>query len=517
MFEPRSNTTDGRQGLAALDRLAIGYLTLPLFIFLIGWFEWWAAAIFVACSAYALRPLFKSWDASARTPLTVQQIAIAVTVGCAWTALGGCDHLFFANVDWHARDAVLHDLVVSAWPVGYGQHEGQETLLRAPLGYYLTAALIGKATSLSFAYVALLGWTAIGAVLFLLQVLSLAEKTVRAALVATAVVVLFSGADIIGELLNDGPRFRSQWDLPMHLEWWAGSYQYSSMTTQLFWVPNHAFGGWLIIGLLYRCGLDSDLEVLLPFLLAATAFWSPLTALGLVPFVVWRAAEHLFKRRSLKLLHPNNWLPALIVGSAVSAYLTLAAGGVPKGSGLAALSSGDAVMSLLRQLQFFLLEAGLLGLAMLLIRPSVELIIALAVLAVLPAVYFGPNNDLVMRTSIPALCVLAINAFRVLLDPMPQPRIFQKKALLAGLLLVGAMTPIAELARAVIFPVYPINFRATLIGASCGGFAPHYVAGIGRQVVTRLLLQPNRLALGPMGHEACDNPASEIAYRRYPP
>jgi hypothetical protein len=517
MFEPKAINPDGRRALTALDRLAIGYLTLPLFIFLIGWFEWWAAAVFVVLSAYALRPMFFSWDGPSRPPLTAQQIAIAVGIGCVWTVLGGTDHLFFANVDWHVRDAVLHDLVVSHWPVGYGLHDGQETMLRAPLGYYLTAALIGKATSLSFAYVALLAWTAIGAVLFLLQVLSLVEDKASAALLAAAVVVFFSGADIVGELLNDGPRFRIQWDLPMHLEWWAGSYQYSSMTTQLFWVPNHTFGGWLIIGLLYRCGLESDLETLLPFLLAAAALWSPLTALGLVPFVMWRVAEHFFKRHSMKLLHPKNWLPALVVGLAVSAYLILASGAVPKGSSLAGWASGDAVMSLLRQTQFFLLEAGLIGLAIALIRPSIELIIALVVLAVLPAVYLGPNNDLVMRASIPALSVLAISSFIALLDATPQRKILQKKAFLTGLLLIGAMTPIAELSRAVIFPVWPINFRATLIGASCGGFAPHYVAGIGGQLVTHLLRQPNRLALGPLGPESCRNPASEIAYRRYPP
>jgi hypothetical protein len=516
MFGPERSNVERHFALTPLDRIAIAYLALPLVIFLFGWFEWWAAAALVTCSAYALRPLVASWDPS-RATLTRQQVVVAVLIGCAWTVLGGTDHLVFANVDWHVRDAVLHDLVVSVWPVGYGQHDGQETLLRAPLGYYLPAALVGKATNLPFAYVALLAWTAIGTVLFLLQVQTLVEHGRGAAVLAVAVVVFFSGADIIGELLNDGPRFRLQWDLPMHLEWWAGSYQYSSMTTQLFWVPNHAFGGWLIIGLLYRCGLSSDLELLLPFLLALAALWSPLTALGLVPFVFWRAAQHLFQQHSFRLLHPKNWLPALVVGSAVSAYLTLGAGSVPKGSSLAGFESGDAVMSLLRQMQFFLLEAGLIGLGIALIRRSVELFIALGVLAVLPAVYLGPNNDLVMRASIPALTVLAISAFRALLDVAPQGKIFQKKAYLAGLLLVGAMTPIAEISRAFIFPAWPINFRATLIGANCGGFPPHYVAGIGGELITHFLRRPIRVSRGPLGPEACDNPASDITYRRYPP
>jgi hypothetical protein len=517
MFESKTMKANEAHALAPLDRLAIGYLILPLFIFLIGWFQWWAAILLVACSAYALRPLYMNWSAPARAMVTARQLVIAVVIGCAWSALGGTDHLFFANVDWHFRDAVLHDLVVSHWPVGYGLHDGQETMLRAPLGFYLTAALIGKATSLSLAYVALLAWTAIGAVLFLLQIMSLVDNKPGAQLLAVAVVVFFSGADIVGSLLNEGPRFRTMWDLPMHLEWWAGSYQYSSMTTQLFWVPNHAFGGWLIIGLLYRCGLASDLELLLPILLAAAALWSPLSALGLVPFVIWRGVEQVFKRHSLKSLQPNNWLPALIVGVTVCAYLTIAAGAVPKGSSVAGWASGDAIMSLLRQTQFFLWEAGLIGLAIALIRPSIELFIALAVLAVLPAVYFGPNNDLVMRASIPALTVLAICAFNALLDPTPQPNIFRKKAFLGVFLLVGAMTPISEISRAIIFPVWPINYQATLIGSNCGSFPPHYVAEVDGQHIMQVLNPPSRLALGPLGPEACSNPASEITYRRYPP
>jgi hypothetical protein len=516
MYESNLKNANRGQALAPLDRVTIGYLTLPLFIFLIGWFEWWAAALLVACSAYALRPLYLNWGAPSRAPVTSRQLVIAVIIGCAWTTLGGTDHWVFANADWHVRDAVLHDLVVTRWPVGYGLHDGQETLLRAPLGYYLTAALIGKATSLSFAYVALLAWTAIGAILFLLQILSLVENKPGAQLLATAVVVLFSGADIVGAFLNEGPRFPMMWHLPMHLEWWAGSYQYSSMTTQLFWVPNHAFGGWLIIGLLYRCGLASDLELLLPFLLAAAALWSPLSALGLVPFVMWRAAEHVFKGHSLKLLHPQNWLPALVVGVAVSGYLTMAAGAVTKGGSFAGWASGDAIMSLLRQTQFFLLEAGLIGLAIALIRPSIELYIALVVLAVLPAVYLGPNNDLVMRASIPALTVLAIGAFNALLREAPQPHLVRKRIFLGVLLLVGAMTPIAEISRAIIFPVWPVDYHATLIGASCGGFAPHYVAAVGGQTMMQVLRKPSRLALGPLGPESCHNPASEITYRRYP-
>jgi len=88
-------------------------------------------------------------------------------------SFGGTGHWVFANADWHIRDAVLHDLVTGAWPVGYGAKDGVPTLLRAPLGYYLPAALVGKAAGLAAAHVALTIWTAVGATIFLMQVLSL--------------------------------------------------------------------------------------------------------------------------------------------------------------------------------------------------------------------------------------------------------------------------------------------------------------------------------------------------------
>lgn len=515
MFEPKTINRDADRTLAPLDRLVIAYLTLPLFIFLIGWFEWWAAAVLVGCSAYALRPLVRNRDPAIQAALTPRQIVIAVGIGTAWSVLGGTDHIFFANSDWHTRDAVLHDLVTSHWPVGYGIHDGQETMLRAPVAYYLPAALVGKMTSLSIAHFALLAWTAAGSVFFLLQAISLVGLRLGAVLLAAMVVVFFSGADIVGALLDDGPRFRSQWDLPMHLEWWAGSYQYSSMTTQLFWVPNHALGGWLVVGLLYRSDIDTDLEHLLPILLVAVALWSPLTAVGLVPFMTWRAAQNIVKCGSLRLLEPTIWLPALIVGLAVSAYLTMSVGNVPRGSSISAWESGDAFMSIIRQLQFFILEAGLIGLAILLIRRSSELTIALSVLLFLPCVSFGPGNDLVMRASIPALTVVAISAVLALVAKRPQPKLLQKKIFLAAVMLVGAVTPIAEISRAIILPVWPINLKATLIAAGCGSFAPHYVAQLDGQIITHALRPPSRITLGRLGVDSCTNPASVILWRRY--
>jgi len=87
------------------------------------------------------------------------------------------------------RDAVLHDLVASPWPVGYGTFDGQDTVLRAPVAFYMPAALVGKWGGLHAADAAMGLWTALGASLFLLQVLSLIPPRGKSVIIAVAVVI----------------------------------------------------------------------------------------------------------------------------------------------------------------------------------------------------------------------------------------------------------------------------------------------------------------------------------------
>jgi hypothetical protein len=508
--------------LDLLDRLAVLYLILPLAIFLLGWFELWAGFPLVLCLAYSLKPL------AARVPLasvpgtaTRLQLMLALLVASAWTVCGGTGHLFFANADWHLRDAVLHDLVTGQWPVGYGGLGGEDSLLRAPIGYYLPAALIGKAAGLLAAHAGMALWTAMGAALFLLQVLSLTPSRLGTALTVAAIIVLFSGLDLVGTLLH-APGPIAHWDVTRHLEWWARNYQYSSMTTQLFWVPNHALCGWVGMGLLVRSPRGGALEPMLPIVVVAVALWSPLTALGLVPFVLCRAWGVMVRERSLRLLDPRVWAPALAVGIAVAAYLTLDSSRIPRGWTVGRSGPGlaGAALDLARQAEFFMLEAGFIGIAILAIRRSSQVVLALAILALLPLVSFGAANDFVMRVSIPSLTALAIGAGLALTKARADPdarinaALRIKMGILVCLLAVGAVTPFQEFARAAVLKPWPINVEATLVGAACGRYPPHYVARLKGQPIVHLLRAPHPLPLGPLGARTCDNPAFELERER---
>jgi hypothetical protein len=347
-----------------------------------------------------------------------------------------------------------------------------------------------------------------------------------------AVIVAFSGLDAVGTLLRV-PGAIAHWDVTRHLEWWAARYQYSSMTTQLFWVPNHALGAWIGVGLLSRQpgargqpGVDG-VDPLLPITVVAVALWSPLAALGLVPFVLWRVWDVAMRERSIRLFHPRVWAPALAVGLVISAYLTLDAGRIPKGWTLGGHGFGAAALTddLWRQSEFFLLEAGFVGFAILSVRRSAAVALALCVLAVLPVVRFGGANDFVMRASIPSLTVLAIGACRALFAhpsagagsaaAAPATASLQfKKAVLVALLLIGAVTPFQEFARAVTLDPWPANLDATLIDAACGTFPAHYVARLGGQPVAALLRSPHALPPGRAPSSSCENPALTIERRR---
>jgi hypothetical protein len=495
-----------------LDRVVVGYVAAPLVIFLWGWFQWWASVPMIVCVAYGLRSVLGAPPALRLLPNQLYmprawQLALALLVACVWGVLGGTAHVVYANPDWLVRDALLHDLVVSSWPVGYGLSAAKLTILRAPIGYFLPAALVGKVFGLASADWAMLLWTIIGVALFLTQVLSLLRPKLWVGCAGLLIVVLFSGMDIVGAILNRGAMFYAHANITTHLEWWALRFQYSSMTTQLFWVPNHALGGWLLVGLVLRYERSAAVDALLPVLVVATLLWSPLMALGLIPFLAWKVGATAWAERSWSFMHPRIWLVALPLMLVVMAYIGLDPGAIPKG--WSRVSGEGGMHYALRHAQFVLLEAGLIAIMLLALRVSAFIVVAFVVLALLPVVFFGPGNDLVMRASIPALVVLAIASARTLTEA-DRAKGLRYRVGLCVLLAIGAVTPMHEFARAFMLPVWPRNAEATIVGTNCGAYPAHYIARLSREPIGWLLREPQPLAAGPL---VCSNRGLELMWQ----
>ncbi len=159
-----------------------------------------------------------------------------------WVFLSGVGGYAFQNWDHHWRNAVLHDLITYNWPVVYSSPEkGPITMLVYYVGYWLPAALAGKIFGWQAANFVLFLWTWLG-VFLVISHLSLKLKTT--ALKAALLLIFFSGMDALGVLLfaNEYPTL---WPPIQHLEIWSGNLQYSSFTTQLFWVFNQVIPAWL--------------------------------------------------------------------------------------------------------------------------------------------------------------------------------------------------------------------------------------------------------------------------------
>lgn len=465
----------------------LAYLALPNLIFMAGWlrpeFGWPAAlAVALACGLLGRGAWRPAWPAGA--PGAVGRLAQAGAWALVWLLLSGTGHLVYANSDWLVRDAVLADLIGAPWPVVYHSVANfGDLLLRAPLGIYLPAALVGKLLGPDAGLVAFFLWCLLGLAL-VTALLARGATSQREVASRLLVFVLFSGMDIVGSVLSK--------QLPVmggHIEWWAGLFQYSSHTTQLFWVPNHALPGWLVVAWLLgmkRGALPTGLALAL---IACVPLWSPLTAIGLAPLLLVAGIDALRAQGARALLQPAGLVVALVLAGLVFPYLLLAGQALPF-----TMATGHAPPTYFweRYVEFVLLEFLPLG-VLLLLRDRRDPLVwtAVLVLLLLPLVRFGPYNDLAMRASIPALAVLAIRMGTWFAERWSQPGGAEDTRASFAMLLfaIGALTPLLEFSRVLVLSPWAFNPQRSVI-ATTGGNAPHYLAPVDQEWVRRMLRQP---------------------------
>jgi hypothetical protein len=123
----------------------------------------------------------------------------------------------FANPDWLVRDAVLADLTYSDWPPSYQPFATASTTCCVPRS---ASSCRSRRWASCSAWNGCHGWSTpgphAGTVIFLL-LLPLPGRLGGRLLAALAIVILFSGMDILGILIVHG-----QWPIfPLRLEWWT--------------------------------------------------------------------------------------------------------------------------------------------------------------------------------------------------------------------------------------------------------------------------------------------------------
>jgi len=422
-----------------LHRLSILYLTLPFLIFLFGWVRLAIAIPLGLFFLFTLWRLFKQ-PFNPRSPLftihwspsTVYWLLITIS----WLLLSGIGGYAFQNWDHNWRNVVLRDLMNFDWPVYYAQPEsGPVKMLVYYVGFWLPSALFAKFTNWQVANLALFAWSLLGLLLVTHQ-LAIALKTSN--LKAALLLIFFSGLDILGALFFP-QGYPTVFPPIAHLETWAGNLQYSSFTTQLFWVYNQAIPAWLCIVLLAdeipgtNCQLPITNKL---FIFSLCFFFAPLAAMGLLPYVLVELVKHTDFKSPFKHLNPAVVLAAAIIFSLSTFYFLANA---------AAQQRGFQSLAIKDFLAFFLLEGGLLWL---ILAPSKykdpRWVVTGILLALIPFIHLGSDRDFVMRASIAPLFYLMLLAGETIFNQAISRSL---RITLYALLLLGALTPLYEINR----------------------------------------------------------------------
>lgn len=387
---------DALTGGAAPDPLTLccaALLLLPGLLFLGGWAQPWAAAPGIAAglAALALAPGWRRpW------PLGRRETWLCLLAGLAWAGFAGPAHWLYATADWQVRDAVLNDLARFPWPIAYD--EEALFLLRAPLGYFLPAALAGD---LEAAQVALWAWTGLGLALVLMLLWCLARALAVPAWLLLPGFALWGGLDVVPNIILDsmaGAGPLASWGRGG--EWWARAFQYPGHVTALLWAPNHALPAWILGLLVLRHGATPGFAAGIGLPVAAAAFWSPVAAAGgavLGVFAVLRG-----RQVPAALRAPGNWLA---VGFAAGPCLYLVAGSASVPHGWLFQERADGWW---RWPLFLAVEVLPWAIPAWAVLRGRLLLAAAVLLCLIPLYVFGAGNDFASRASAPALAVLAV-------------------------------------------------------------------------------------------------------------
>ncbi|MCR5045102.1 MAG: hypothetical protein K6A42_00825 [Treponema sp.] len=421
---------------------------------------------------------------------------MAIAITAFWVYLSGIGGFVWQNSDHVVRNPLFRLLVAEKWPL-----VDSDRAIVYYLGFWLPAAVAGKIGGLTFGLFFEQFWAVAGILLF--YSLWCARRR-KLDIWPLLVFIFFSGMDYFG-LLFCQLRYRQPLEglvSVLHLEgWFFNIYQYSSVTTQLFWVFNQAIPVWLAVIFLYsERNLSSAVFVCASLLLSST-----LPALGLAPFMIW-----LFIKNPKELFTFQNIVGGFVAASISFLYLSnnssARAGGAAFSLKHAVLLCGVLVFILLPfffkkkpvvlrailalvynacffgaliivkfasfyktdklhifvwHMIFIFVEVGALALVMIKKeRRDSFYWIALVSLFLIPLVQVGRTTDFCMRASIPALlmiCILAVDYLSSAEADSSKKLFFLrpkfKKAAMIFILLVGALTPVHEFYRTILYTV----------------------------------------------------------------
>lgn len=441
-------------------------LLLPSVLFILGWVRTIIAIPMVlalfAAYFFIVRHAIKKYDAVFE--MDKKSIITVAVLMLVWCYISGHGGFFYQSNDHHWRNAIFRDLINLDWPVIY---ERSDTSLVYYIGFWLVPALFGKISALFttaetawlVANIAMFIWSFI--FLFLISLLvcyCTKSVTFKKVLLANLILIFFSGMDILGILIT------KSWDVtavPNHLEWWAVEYQYSSNSTQLFWVFNQSTPAWLATALFLA---EKDVKNFV-FLCLSILACSPFPLVGLfllllcvgIQFMLRSIREDRFKDFLKDAFSPQNLIATVVILPVF--YLYYKGNVAIETTGfrffMGNMKYGE-INVLIRYILFCILEFAFLALMLYDKNRKKPLYwFTIISLFVLGAFRMGTAADFAMRATIPALFVLMVFTIRhfndnIYIHKAKVRYLCLKKSSITiiAVLLIGTVTPLTECFRA---------------------------------------------------------------------
>ena len=273
------------------------YLLIPSVLFLLTWVHLW---IGIPCGIFMIFYTWKTIQESAisndETFIFTPSILLCLGISVCLNYVLGIGEFRPQTYDFQANNFKYYDLITHNLPVYYAE---QKTYLCYYTGYYLPSALLAKVFGIETCRYFSFVWSTIGMWLVFLWISTFTRKNIIELL---TIVLLFANAWFVIKLLMSFEHFQ-EYLKPYYIQLNQFKLITSSLIKNYAWATQHTIPACLGVCILIdNFRTKTGLKYLLLMLLS-TLFWSPLTAVGLFPFVAYyfiKELKNLFSSKMTK-------------------------------------------------------------------------------------------------------------------------------------------------------------------------------------------------------------------------